>query len=66
MSVPVIATPSSLAMARSPQFITGKNNALTNDQLQAMSLSLKIASGAIPSGTANYTCLLYTSDAADE
>jgi len=55
MSVPVIATPSSLAMARSPQFITGKNNALTNDQLQAMSLSLKIASGAIPSGTANYT-----------
>jgi hypothetical protein len=42
-------------MARSPQFITGKNNALTNDQLQAMSLSLKIASGAIPSGTANYT-----------
>jgi hypothetical protein len=41
-------------MARSPQFITGKNNALTNDQLQAMSLSLKIASGAIPSGTANY------------
>ena len=55
MSVPVIATPSSLAMARSPQFITGKNNALPNDQLQAMSLSLRIASGAIPSGTANYT-----------
>jgi hypothetical protein len=55
MSVPVISTPSSLAMARSPQFITGKNNALTNDQLQAMSLSLRIASGAIPSGTANYT-----------
>ena len=55
MSVPVISTPSSLAMARSPQFITGKNNALTNDQLQAMSLSLKIGSGAIPSGTANYT-----------
>ena len=54
MSTPVIATPSSLAMARSPQFITGKNNALTNDQLQAMSLTLKIGSGAIPSGTANY------------
>ena len=54
MSVPVISTPSSLAMARSPQFITGKNNALTNDQLQAMSLTLKIGSGAIPSGTANY------------
>lgn len=54
MSVPVLSTPSSLAMARSPQFITGKNNALTNDQLQAMSLTLKIGSGAIPSGTANY------------
>jgi hypothetical protein len=55
MSVPVIATPSSLAMARSPQFITGKNNALTNDQLQAMSLNLRIGSGAIPSsGSFNY------------
>jgi hypothetical protein len=28
MSTPVISTPSSLAMARSPQFVTGKNNAL--------------------------------------
>ena len=55
MSVPVLSTPSSLAMARSPQFITGKNNALTNDQLQAMSLTLRIGSGAVPSGTANYT-----------
>jgi len=55
MSTPVIATPSSLAMARSPQFITGKNNALTNDQLQAMSLNLRIGSGAIPSsGSFNY------------
>jgi hypothetical protein len=42
-------------MARSPQFITGKNNALTNDQLQAMSLNLRIGSGAIPSsGSFNY------------
>jgi hypothetical protein len=56
MSTPVIATPSRLAMARSPQFITGKNNALTNDQLQAMSLTLRIRTGVLAaSGTANYT-----------
>lgn len=55
MSTPVISTPSSLAMARSPQFITGKNNALTNDQLQAMSLTLRIRTGAVAAtGTANY------------
>ena len=55
MSVPVIATPSSLAMARSPQFITGKNNALTNDQLQQMDLSLRIRTGVLAAtGTANY------------
>ena len=43
-------------MARSPQFITGKNNALTNDQLQAMSLTLRIRTGVLAaSGTANYT-----------
>ena len=55
MSIPVIATPSSLAMARSPQFITGKNNALTNDQLQAMSLSLRIRTGVLSaSGVFNY------------
>ena len=56
MSVPVLSTPSSLAMARSPQFITGKNNALTNDQLQAMNLTLRIRTGVLAaSGTANYT-----------
>jgi hypothetical protein len=56
MSTPVIATPSRLAMARSPQFITGKNNALTNDQLQAMNLTLRIRTGVLAaSGTANYT-----------
>ena len=56
MSVPVISTPSSLAMARSPQFITGKNNALTNDSLDSMTLSLKIYSGAktFPAGASNY------------
>jgi hypothetical protein len=42
-------------MARSPQFITGKNNALTNDQLQAMSLTMRIRTGVVAaSGTANY------------
>jgi hypothetical protein len=42
-------------MARSPQFITGKNNALTNDQLQAMSLSLRIRTGVLSaSGVFNY------------
>ena len=42
-------------MARSPQFITGKNNALTNDQLDSMNLSLRIKTGTpSASGTANY------------
>ena len=56
MSIPVVSTPSSLSMARSPQFITGKNNALPNDSLDSMTLSLKIYSGAktLPAGTANY------------
>lgn len=56
MSTPVVSTPSSLSMARSPQFITGKNNALPNDSLDAMTLQLKIYSGAktLPAGTANY------------
>lgn len=57
MSIPVVSTPSSLSMARSPQFITGKNNALTNDSLDSMTLQLKIYSGAktLPAGTANYS-----------
>ena len=55
MSVPVISTPSSLSMARSPQFITGKNNALTNDQLDSMNVNLRIKTGTPTiSGTANY------------
>lgn len=45
MSVPVLSTPSSLAMARSPQFVTGKNNALSNDSLDAMTLGVAIYSG---------------------
>jgi hypothetical protein len=56
MSTPVISTPSSLAMARSPQFITAKNNALPNDTLVSMDLSLRIRTG-VPSasGSANYS-----------
>ena len=55
MSTPVIATPSSLAMARSPQFITGKNNALANDSLDSMTLNLAIYTGAkSASATNNY------------
>jgi hypothetical protein len=56
MSVPVLSTPSSLAMARSPQFITGKNNALTNDRLDEMTMNLAIYSGLkSASATNNYS-----------
>jgi hypothetical protein len=56
MSTPVIATPSSLAMARSPLFITGRNNALPNDTLNYMSLALRIYSGVrTGTGTNNYS-----------
>jgi len=56
MSVPVISTPSSIALARSPLFVTGKNNTLVNDSLDAMYLSLKIYSGVKSGsvGAANY------------
>jgi hypothetical protein len=55
MSVPVLSTPSSLAMARSPQFITGKNNVLANDRLDEMTLNLAIYTGAkAASATNNY------------
>ena len=56
MSTPVISTPLSLAMARSPQFVTGKNNTLALDTLNAMSLSLRLRTGALAaSGSANFT-----------
>jgi hypothetical protein len=55
MSTPVVSTPSSLAMARSPQFITGKNNALANDRLDEMTLNLAIYTGTkAASATNNY------------
>ena len=56
MSTPVIATPSSLAMARSPLFITGRNNAQPSDTLNYMSLALRIYSGVrTGTGTNNYS-----------
>ena len=55
MSTPVIATPSSLAMARSPQFITGKNNALALDTLTEMNLNIRIRTGVLAAtGSINY------------
>ena len=56
MSVPVISTPSSIALARSPLFVTGKNNTLVDDSLDAMYLSLNIYSGVKSGsvGAANY------------
>jgi hypothetical protein len=56
MSTPVIATPSSLAMARSPLFITGRNNTQPSDTLNYMSLALRIYSGVrTGTGTNNYS-----------
>ena len=46
MSTPTLSRPASLSMARSPLFITGRNNALAADELNEMSLSLYIYSGA--------------------
>lgn len=55
MSTPVIATPSRLAMARSPQFITGKNNALALDTLTEMDVNIRIRTGVLAaSGSFNY------------
>jgi len=54
MSTPSIAYPSSLKMARSPIFYTGKNNTLTNDSLDSMTLRLKIYSGTSAPATYNY------------
>jgi hypothetical protein len=55
MSTPVIATPSSLALARSPQFVTGKNNAFDGDNLDAMNLNLRISAGALALGAIDYS-----------
>jgi hypothetical protein len=54
MSTPSISYPTSLKMARSPIFYTGKNNTLTNDELDAMTLNLKIWSGTSAPTPNNY------------
>lgn len=46
MSAPVSARPTSVAMARSPLFVTGKNNTLSNDSLNYMLLQLSTYTGA--------------------
>lgn len=55
MSTPTISRPTSLKMARSPIFFTGKNNTLANDSLDSMSLSLKFWSGTSVPASNNYS-----------
>lgn len=54
MSTPVISQPTSLKMARSPIFYTGKNNTLAADELRSMNLRLKIWSGTSAPASYNY------------
>ena len=54
MSTPVVSTPASLSMARSPLFVTGKNNALANDLLYSMNCNIKIWWGALGDEPASY------------
>jgi len=55
MSTPSISRPTSLKMARSPIFFTGKNDALANDSLDSMTLDVKIWSGTTIPSSANYS-----------
>lgn len=54
MSTPILGYPFSLKMARSPIFITGKNNTLAADELNAMTLQVLIGSPTLPT-TADYS-----------
>ena len=54
MSTPILGYPTGGKMCRIPVFITGKNNTLTNDQLQAMTLNVSIGTGTAAVGTADY------------
>jgi len=55
MSTPTLGYPFSLKMARSPIFITGKNNTLALDTLTEMDLNLRIRTGALAaSGAFDY------------
>ena len=57
MSIPVSATPASITQARSPIFITGKNNTLPADELNAMTVNISTYTGAQTpvSGQTTYT-----------
>ena len=46
MSTPVSALPASIAQARSPLFVTGKNNTLPNDALYSFDIAIAIYTGA--------------------
>lgn len=46
MSTPIVSSPESIKMARSPIFFTGKNNTTQDDSLDYMSLAVKAWSGA--------------------
>ena len=55
MSTPILGYPFSLKMARSPIFITGKNNTLALDTLTEMDVNLRIRTGVLAaSGTFDY------------
>ena len=45
MSTPVSALPANIAQARSPLFVTGKNNTLPNDALYSMDVAIAIYTG---------------------
>lgn len=53
MSTPVLATPASIAMARSPIFVTAKNNAVSGDTLESMTCDIKIYTGAFTAAGSN-------------
>jgi len=57
MSTPTLGSPTSVRMSRSPIFVTGKNNTLAADTLDAMSVSIKLYTGAktSPPATNNYS-----------
>lgn len=55
MSTPILSVPTSIAMARGPVFVTGKNNTLAADSLDEMSCNLYVYTGlsTVP-GSADY------------
>ena len=57
MSTPTLGYPLSVRLTRSPIFLTGKNNTLSNDALNAMTLEIRTYTGAktSPPVNADYT-----------